>query len=133
MIIIITYLVSILGSCMFSLSISIYHSKFHNFSQVAYCEFSDLLLIIGICCIYLIAFILSLLWTLNNMQSDVTHNFQLNWHMNGTFQNGQASAYNLHFFSLQFPDSEVTDSQSLCSCECASCLKSCWTTECSEN
>ena len=73
---------------MFSLSISIYHSKFHNFSQVAYCEFSELLLNIGIWSIYLIALILSLLWTWNNMQSDVTHNFQINWHMDANFQTG---------------------------------------------
>ena len=38
-------MVSILDSCMFSLFISTYHKKFHNFSQVAYSAFSHELLL----------------------------------------------------------------------------------------
>ena len=48
---------------------------------VVYCALRHgLLLNIGICYIYLIAFILSLLRTWNNMQTDTTDNSQIGWH-----------------------------------------------------
>lgn len=119
-----------LDSCISYLFIPIYHSKFRNFLQGVYFEFShELLLHIGICYIFLVDLfclfcVLEWIYRLTRLSIFRLTDTQIATHRLVNFQ-----LRNCTYFDLQFSVSHVRDSEIPGSCECSSCLASFWTTE----